>query len=106
MTIFSDSKFTEAALSVLRGGVGPHELVFAKALTSSVLAKGEPDPALKEAEIALGQPDLESVLDAPRLQWVHLTSAGYTRYDTQEFRAAALERGLVLTNSSHVYAEP
>jgi phosphoglycerate dehydrogenase-like enzyme len=41
-----------------------------------------------------------------KLRWVHLTSAGYARYDRDDLRAALRARGTVLTNSSMVYAEP
>jgi phosphoglycerate dehydrogenase-like enzyme len=37
---------------------------------------------------------------------VHLSSAGYTRYDTDAVRNAVRSRGAVLTNSSAVYEEP
>ncbi|MCS7033678.1 MAG: D-2-hydroxyacid dehydrogenase, partial [Phycisphaerae bacterium] len=40
------------------------------------------------------------------LRWVHLTSAGYTRYDREEVRAALGQRGGMMTNSSSVYADP
>ena len=89
----------------LREGVAPHELLLSSQLSASVLTEGAADPRLREAEIAFGQPDARAVLESPRLQWVNLTSAGYTRYDTPEFRAAVTERGLILTNSSTVYAE-
>jgi phosphoglycerate dehydrogenase-like enzyme len=45
------------------------------------------------------------VLQAHGLRWLQITSAGFTRYDTPEFRAAAGARGLQVTNSSTVYAE-
>src|SRR4051812_4030638 len=105
MKIFTDTSLPPAALELLRSGVAPHELIFSSRPTTSVLGQGTPDPALAEAEFAFGQPDAATVLASPKLQWVHLSSAGYTRYDTAEFRTAALQRGLVLTNSSSVYAE-
>jgi phosphoglycerate dehydrogenase-like enzyme len=37
---------------------------------------------------------------------VHLSSAGYTRYDNDAVRAALKSRNAVLTNSSAVYEEP
>jgi phosphoglycerate dehydrogenase-like enzyme len=61
---------------------------------------------MAEADVAFGQPDPQSVMDCERLKWVHLTSAGYARYDNESFRAALAMRGAVLTNSSQVYAEP
>jgi len=42
-------------------------------------------PAFLEAGIAFGLPDVSSILQSEKLRWVHLTSAGYTRYDTAEF---------------------
>jgi phosphoglycerate dehydrogenase-like enzyme len=72
----------------------------------SVLHKAEPDPALRDAEIIFGQPDPIALMSAKNLVWVHLTSAGFTRYDTEDFRRTARERGLILTNSSSVYARP
>lgn len=106
LTIFSDLTADEAALALLKRGVAPHQVVFPAKPAPSVLSKSDPDPALLEADIAFGQPDTAGVLQAERLRWLHLSSAGYTRYDTQEFRRAAANRKLLVTNSSTVYAEP
>jgi phosphoglycerate dehydrogenase-like enzyme len=103
--IFSDSRLTETAERLLREGVAPHELIRARRVVASVLAKGDPDPRFLEAEVAFGQPDLADVERSERLRWLHLSSAGYTRYDTDEFRALARRRGLRLTTSSQVYAQ-
>lgn len=105
MIIFSDTKLTDSAQRLIEEGTAAHELVFSRQLSTSVLAQGESDPALQTAEIAFGQPDPQAILSAPNLRWVQLTSAGFTRYDTAEFRAAAEAKGLVVTNSSTVYAE-
>lgn len=58
------------------------------------------------AEVLFGQPTVGMIIDDPAVRWVHLDSAGYDRYDTDEFRRAAVERGLAVTNSSSVYDEP
>ena len=105
MTIFCDASLSPAAERLLREGAAPHEILLARNPVASVLVKSEPDPAFAEAEIALGQPDVGSIESSSRLRWVQLTSAGYTRYDTPEFRALASARGLLVTNSSAVYAE-
>jgi phosphoglycerate dehydrogenase-like enzyme len=105
VNIFSDSPLDDAAARLLREGVAPHQVVFPQKPATSVLAKSEPDPAFATAEIAFGQPDVASIEQSRRLRWIHLTSAGYTRYDTDEFRALAAARGLIVTNSSIVYAE-
>jgi phosphoglycerate dehydrogenase-like enzyme len=104
MKIFSDSRWDEAAQRLLHEGVAPHEVITARELASSVLAKSGPDPAFAEAEVAFGQPDLTNFQNAQRLRWLHLSSAGFTRYDTPEFRALAAGRGFIVTNSSSVYA--
>lgn len=72
----------------------------------SVLTQGEPDPTLAEADIAYGQPDPRDVVANPRLKWVALSTAGYTRYDNDEFRAAMRARGTIVTNASAVFAGP
>ena len=106
LSIYCDTRLGETAMRLLGEGVAPHKIVVPQRPVSSVLAKGEPDKALATANVAFGQPDVSSVLASKRLRWVHLTSAGFTRYDTPEFRAAAARRGLLVTNSSAVYARP
>jgi phosphoglycerate dehydrogenase-like enzyme len=93
-------------MDALRRGVGAHRLVLSQVRNKSNLAGGSADPLLADADIALGQPDPAQVIAMPRLRWVHLTTAGYTRYDTDAVRSALQARGAVLTNSSMVYDEP
>ena len=102
--IFSDSPLSENAARILQEGVAPHETIVPQKRLSSILAKPEPDPAFPLANIAFGQPDLESIANSERLKWIQVSSAGFTRYDTPEFRALAAARGLIVTNSSSVYA--
>jgi phosphoglycerate dehydrogenase-like enzyme len=100
LTIFCDAGFGNGALKLLQEGIAPHQLIVPQ-------PKGEPvTDTIDQADIAFGQPDTESVLKAHRLRWLHVTSAGFTRYDTPEFRAAAVARSLVVTNSSSVFQEP
>jgi phosphoglycerate dehydrogenase-like enzyme len=106
LKIFCDARLGEDAEKLLREGVGPHELVFPATLAASVLAKSGPDPAFDQADIAFGQPDVANIQRSNRLRWMHLSSAGYTRYDTPVFRAVAAAKGFAVTNSSSVYAEP
>ena len=72
----------------------------------SVLTEGGLDPALAEADVAYGQPDPADLISYARLRWVALSTAGYTRYDSDKFRTAMRERGTVMTNSSQVFANP
>jgi phosphoglycerate dehydrogenase-like enzyme len=104
LTIFSDSGFEGAAGQLLRDGIAPHDLLEPKTRLTSVLAKPEPDTAFGQADIAFGQPDVESIRASEKLKWLQVSSAGITRYDTPEFRELAKERGLIVTNSSSVYA--
>jgi phosphoglycerate dehydrogenase-like enzyme len=105
LRVFCDMQMGESALDLLREGVAPHELLLPSEPAASVLVSSAADPALVVVEIAFGQPAAASALASPRLRWLHLSTAGFTRYDTPEFRAAAVARGLVVTNSSEVYAE-
>lgn len=106
MKIYSDSPLSESARRLLQEGVAPHGVVFRQKPSASVLAQAGPDPAFDGVDVAFGQPDVSTVLQSKRLRWIHLTSAGYARYDTSAFREAAQERGLAVTNSSMVYSEP
>lgn len=105
LPIYSDLAVTGAALDLLRTGVGAHPLIQARRPTASVLAKAEPDAAFLDAAVAFGQPDLDPIRASARLRWIHLSSAGYTRYDTDAFREFARARELIVTNSSQVYAQ-
>jgi phosphoglycerate dehydrogenase-like enzyme len=83
-----------------------HRLVQSAASSRSVLLPGESDPALATADVAYGQPAPEDVMQSARLQWVALSTAGYTRYDRDDFRAAMQARGLPVSNASAVFADP
>lgn len=72
----------------------------------SVLTEGERDAALAEADIAYGQPDPADVVRCPRLRWVSISTAGYSRYDNDEFKQAMRSRGTIVTNASAVFANP
>ena len=51
-------------------------------------------------------PILEAIVQSEKLRWLHLSSAGYTRYDTDEIRTALKKRSAIMTNSSSVFDEP
>ena len=106
LRIWYNMNYPAAATEVLKKGVQPHQLIFARSLSASNLDAGAPDSELEEADVAFGQPNPEALLNLPRLKWVHLTSAGYERYDRADLRAAFGARGTILTNSSSVYDEP
>lgn len=106
MTIWCNALLGEAITDRLRSQLAPHALVMASNMKASNLVSSGSDPALMECDVAFGQPDPDQVMTSQRLRWVHLTSAGYTRYDREDLRRAIRARGAVLTNSSWVYAEP
>jgi phosphoglycerate dehydrogenase-like enzyme len=104
--IFSDLQASPELIAWLRQGLAPHELLLPASGASSVLADLPTDPLMREADIVLGQPRVDAVLASPNLKWLQVSSAGYTRYDTPEIRAAMKARGVPVTNSSHVYDAP
>ena len=105
LRIFCDARFGDSAQKLLQEGTARHRLIVPQRTSDSILAVAAADPTILQADIAFGQPSVESVLTAKRLRWLQLSSAGYTRYDTPEFRAAATARDLIVTNSSTVYAD-
>ena len=95
MTVWSGGDWSgkglpEEAAEALRQEVG-----------KDLVEGGEP-----RGEILFGQPDPEKALALPNLKWIQITSAGITRYDTPEFRAAMKAKGAILTNSSSVFDDP
>ena len=106
LTIWCNAKFSAAATQLLVEGVRPHRLMFAASGSASVLDAGTEDPALDAADVALGQPHAGQCQRSARLKWISVTSAGYTRYDLEEFRDALRNRHAVFTNASSVFAEP
>lgn len=106
LRIWCNATFNTAAMERLSAGTRSHRLILSDVSTDSVLSAGAQDPALGEADIAFGQPDAEQVMRAPKLKWTAVTTAGYTRYDTPEFREALQARGAKFSNSSSVFADP
>jgi phosphoglycerate dehydrogenase-like enzyme len=91
MKIFVDWDVTDAARELLSAGTAGHQLLFPATAPFA------------EAEIAFGQPELPAIAQAPHLKWIHVSSAGVTRYDTPEFRTQMARRGIAVTNSGGVY---
>jgi phosphoglycerate dehydrogenase-like enzyme len=105
-TIWCNIALAPEARALLERSIRPCPLVFAAGTQASNLVAGAPDAAFFAAEIVFGQPDPQAVPAAGKLRWIHLSSAGYERYMTAEFRAEVARRGIVVTNSSAVYAAP
>jgi phosphoglycerate dehydrogenase-like enzyme len=105
LTIWCNAGISDSAMAELRAGTEGHRLVFAGQKTGN-LASGGHSPELVDADVAFGQPDPDQSMTLSGLRWVHLTSAGYTRYDRDDFRQALISRGAAMTNSSSVFDEP
>ncbi|MES2462605.1 MAG: D-2-hydroxyacid dehydrogenase [Armatimonadota bacterium] len=95
LTLWCNAGFHGTALSLLQEGTARYDLVLDGTKES-----------LAQADIAFGQPDENVVIGSDRLRWAQISSAGYTRYDRDDVRAALQARGAMLTNSSHVFDEP
>jgi phosphoglycerate dehydrogenase-like enzyme len=104
-TIWTNTLLTDHARELLSEATKSHRLIIAEP-PKNVLAVGAPDPSLREAEIVFGQPSPDLLSQSKKLRWVHLSSAGYTRYDTKEFRDALRANGAVMTNSSSIFDKP
>jgi phosphoglycerate dehydrogenase-like enzyme len=106
LTIWCNAKFNDAVTRLLTEGVQAHQLIFSSQASANVLTAGGADPELAKADVAFGQPDAAECLRWPKLRWVEVTTAGYTRFDTPEFREAFRARGAMLTSASGVFADP
>jgi hypothetical protein len=106
LTIWTNAALEPAARARLEAGIAAagHTLVVSKNASASVLAAGGEDPLLAGADVAFGQPDAVACRVLPRLGWIALTSAGYTRYDNEETKDALRARGAVPVSYTHLRA--
>jgi phosphoglycerate dehydrogenase-like enzyme len=105
-TIFWNTRVNPLAEGILRKGTEKHRLIISDSASVSVLAKGISDSGMEHADIAFGQPDPDDCIRSPRLKWIEVSSAGYTRYDTADFFGYLRERSVAFTNVSSVFADP
>jgi phosphoglycerate dehydrogenase-like enzyme len=104
-TIWTNAFLNDSAEELLVRATTSHRLIIA-GKTDHVLDVGTSDPRILEAEVVFGQPDSEPIVRSSKLRWVHLSSAGYTRYDVEEIRNALKMKSAIMTNSSNVFDEP
>jgi phosphoglycerate dehydrogenase-like enzyme len=104
-SIWTNLRFSNEAEGYLIRKTKGHQLTIVPP-GEDVLQVGTTDPGLRESDIAFGQPNPEDLQNSPRLRWVHISSAGYARYDMPELRVAFSKRQVILTNSSGVFSEP
>jgi phosphoglycerate dehydrogenase-like enzyme len=103
-TIWCNASLADDALQALQDGVGHHRLLLEAGVAN--LGAGGESPLLDQADIAFGQPDADQTLRLSSLKWVHITSAGYTRYDRDDIKSTFKTEGRAFTNSSSVFDEP
>ncbi len=108
LTIWTNHVFRPEILEEFQQGIAAagHRLLVSPKASAVVLAAGGPDPALEQADVAFGQPDVAQAMACPSLKFIELSTAGYTRYDREDFRAAMKARGVPVTNASQVFADP
>jgi phosphoglycerate dehydrogenase-like enzyme len=103
--IWTNHDLEPSKLAWLREQVAPHTLVVAASTGNNLTAAGR-DESCTNADIAFGQPAVDDLLSPNSLQWVHITSAGFTRYDRADLRDALNANQTSFTNSSSVYDDP
>jgi phosphoglycerate dehydrogenase-like enzyme len=104
LVIWCDSRSEEPVMDELLAGAAPHRIHLSGRAGPEPAAP--PEAGLDQADIAFGQPPPDAAMRCENLRWIHITSAGYTRYDNERFRDAMQRRGCAFTNSSSVYDEP
>src|ERR1700761_3629738 len=105
LTIWANPFLTASAAELLSRSTEQHKLILDQK-PEHVLDVGSSDPRLGLSDIVFGQPDPGAIIQSEKLRWLHLSSAGYARYDTDEIRNALKKRAAIMTNSSSVFDEP
>lgn len=106
--VYLGSRFPPEASARLDAGLADHDVVRPRPedASASNLVAGAVDPRIAEADVVFGQPPPIALTGARAPKWVHLTSAGYTRYANADVAEALRARGVRVTTSSTVFAEP
>ncbi|MEI7985854.1 MAG: D-2-hydroxyacid dehydrogenase [Armatimonadota bacterium] len=105
MNIWTNHDLEPEKLQWLRDQLAPHTLVVANS-TGTNLSVAARDESCTKSDIAFGQPAVEDLLATNTLKWIHITSAGFTRYDRADLRDALAANQTTFTNSSSVYDDP
>src|SRR5688500_13050799 len=81
------------ARRAIEEGAGADELLFTDKSIALNIDHGAPDPAARDSDVAFGQPNVDDVIASTRLNWVHLSTAGYAAHDRAGVLAAVRPRG-------------
>ncbi|MFY9984638.1 MAG: D-2-hydroxyacid dehydrogenase [Chthoniobacterales bacterium] len=103
--IWTNVRLEEPELDLFREETKGHQLILAAA-GPHVLAENGGDPQIGSATIVFGQPSAEDIVASKNLRWLHVSSAGYTRYDRKDVFDHFLADQIAFTNSSSVFSEP
>ena len=103
--IWTNVRLEEPELDLFREETKGHQLILAAA-GPHVLAENGGDPQIGSATIVFGQPSAEDIVASKNLRWLHVSSAGYARYDRKELFDHFLAKQIAFTNSSSVFSEP
>jgi phosphoglycerate dehydrogenase-like enzyme len=103
--IWTNVRLAEPEFDLLRAETKRHQLILAEA-GLHVLAENTGDPEMASATIVFGQPSAEDILASKNLRWLHVSSAGYARYDRKDLFDHFSANQIAFTNSSSVFSEP
>lgn len=107
LTIWSNRQFDPPQSRRFEAVSTPHRVVWAASMAASNLVAAPSDQTLvNDCEVAFGQPSPADVEQSQKLKLILLSSAGYTRYDTDSFRSICRQKQIAVCNASGVYDEP
>jgi phosphoglycerate dehydrogenase-like enzyme len=107
LTIWCNRLFSPALTLELEQRLAPHRIVWAIDRMESNLFPALRDVALVHScNVAWGQPDLKDCVESTTLGYIQLTTAGYTRYDRDDFKSSLRAKSIAFCNASGVYDEP
>lgn len=106
LNVWTNVSLSDAEADWFQSQIAPHNLVRSQNATANNLVAGAGDDQCQVADVAFGQPDPDDIFASSTLKWVHITSAGFTRYDRQDLKQNFADNNRAFTNSSSVYDDP
>jgi phosphoglycerate dehydrogenase-like enzyme len=106
LLIHSTMALSDETRELIANAIRPHVLRISSRAGATNLTPADADPDAHAAHVLFGQPHPDDILASPKLRLVQISSAGYTRYDSDAFRRALRSRGVPLCTASGVYDDP